>query len=313
MSMGDQEQNSVFPFRRVVTAVMQDELAKWKHRDVVHYGINCLMCNVVFRVTEKQLDRKFCGNRCKYASLATEHRGEDHFKRSGQWIGCRVCGKKTWVKQSRIDAGKGKCCSKECFLKEHPLALRFPDVTRTCLHCGDEFTCKESDKTQHCSVRCGTQASYDTRRHPPVDGRNNGRFGKPPKYMKYDVFTDRLGRTFRLRSSYEIAFVEQHLDRCGLTWDYEPQTFDLGDISYTPDFWVEELQTFVEAKGYMRPKARAKMELFRKLNPTVSLIVATEDVLCGRFGLDLSKETIKDIQCRYNAKTYIRRDQREVA
>lgn len=48
-------------------------------------------------------------------------------------------------------------------------------------------------------------------------------------------------------------------------------------------------------------------------NSSINLILATEDVLCSQLGIDLSKETIRDIQCRYNAKTYVRRDQREAA
>lgn len=302
-----------FLFERIARLVATEELGKGKHVDKAHFDINCLMCNAVFRVTEKQLSRKFCSSKCRFDSLAIEYRGEDHFKRSGQWVECRVCGKKTWVKQSRIDADKGKCCSRECYLKEHPSTLKFPDVTRNCLRCGEEFTCKESDKTLYCTVSCSQLHSYATGRHPPTDGRNNGRFGRPPKFMRYDPFVDRLGRTFRMRSSYEIALVEQYLDKFEMTWDYEPKTFDLGATTYTPDFWVEELGAFIEAKGYMRKQAREKIELFERLNPDVKLIVATEDVLRTNFGLDLSKEMIKDIQERYHAKTYVRHDQREAA
>ncbi len=299
-----------FHFERTVHMIGSEELGKGKHVRKAHYDINCLMCNVIFRVTEKQLDRKFCSSKCLHNSFAIEFRGPSH-KRSGQCVECRVCKKETWVKQSRIDAGKGRCCSRECYLREHPSTLKFPKQIRICLFCKHEFTVSQSKTAPtYCSVSCSQLHSYASGRHPPVDGRNNGRFGRPPKYMKYDPLVDRLGRTFRMRSSYEIALVEQCLDKLEMTWDYEPKTFDLGDTTYTPDFWVEELHAFVETKGYMRDEARKKIELFRRMNPDVKLIVATEDVLRENFELNLSKEVISDIQTRYNAKTYLRRDQK---
>lgn len=39
--------------------------------------------------------------------------------RRGQMITCK-CGKIKWFKQSRIDAGRGKFCSKTCYVKFHP-------------------------------------------------------------------------------------------------------------------------------------------------------------------------------------------------
>lgn len=51
-------------------------------------------------------------------------------------------------------------------------------------------------------------------------------------------------------SRLEVAFA-QHLDRLGLTWQYEPCIIRLPTgRSYIPDFYVREWYTYVEVKGW---------------------------------------------------------------
>lgn len=258
------ENTQQFPFERITQIVQASELAKWKHQGLAHYDINCLMCNAPMRVTEKQLKRRFCGRSCLHASLAVVHRGASK-KRHGQWVNCLACHECFWMKQSKIDVGKGKYCSRECYIKAHPLTL---DPTR-------------------CNL-----------------------YGKPRIYTLFDPYVDRLGRIFRFRSSYEIVLVEQYLDRMMLTWDYECQTFDVGDFTYTPDFWVVEEQRFIEVKGYLRENERQKIEKFRSIYPQVGYVLATSDVLRDEFGLDLSKRALTAINNRYKVRTYVRHQDR---
>lgn len=109
--------------------------------------------------------------------------------------------------------------------------------------------------------------------------------GGYPDRCKY---TDQLGRTLNLRSSYEILFAK-YLDTIEAYWEYEPNRFKLNDgSSYTPDFLVcypIELQEtyqlsweFVEVKGYMTPENALKIRLFCETYPNLSLRVvpATE-------------------------------------
>lgn len=60
----------------------------------------------------------------------------------------------------------------------------------------------------------------------------------------------------RLEARWAVFF-----DELGVTWDYEPQGFDLGDAGlYLPDFWLEDHQCWFEVKGqwpeYHSPEIR---------------------------------------------------------
>jgi hypothetical protein len=49
-----------FSFERIASIVTSDELAKkLKDKRLVHYDVNCLMCNVVFCATENILTGNF--------------------------------------------------------------------------------------------------------------------------------------------------------------------------------------------------------------------------------------------------------------
>jgi hypothetical protein len=69
-----------------------------------------------------------------------------------------------------------------------------------------------------------------------------------------------------MRSSWEVA-VAHRLDRDGLKWRYEPQTFVLaGNMRYTPDFLVDlgaYGQLWIEVKGEFFGKAAEKIAAFR--------------------------------------------------
>lgn len=69
----------------------------------------------------------------------------------------------------------------------------------------------------------------------------------------------------RMRSSWEVA-VAHRLDRDGLEWDYEPQTFALAEnVRYTPDFRVNlgvYGTLWIEVKGEFFGKSREKAAAF---------------------------------------------------
>ena len=75
-------------------------------------------------------------------------------------------------------------------------------------------------------------------------------------------------KDIKLRSSWELAFA-QYLDSKGYTWKHEPETFQTLHGFYTPDFWVEELGSYVEVKGYFRKDAKQKFDDFSKTHPII--------------------------------------------
>jgi len=95
-------------------------------------------------------------------------------------------------------------------------------------------------------------------------GDKNGMFGKSPcwKKIKYN--------NIWMRSTWEVAYAK-YLDKNKIKWLYELKTFDLGEYSYTPDFYLPKTDEYIEIKGYMRKKDLIRMNLFKLENKLVLL------------------------------------------
>lgn len=73
-----------------------------------------------------------------------------------------------------------------------------------------------------------------------------------------------------LRSSWEKR-VANYLFEHGIEWIYEPKTFEMGEITYTPDFYLPKENKYIEVKGWMSPKGKKKIETFRRWHPEICL------------------------------------------
>jgi hypothetical protein len=78
-----------------------------------------------------------------------------------------------------------------------------------------------------------------------MSGKNSHRFGKPPIHGKRIRYKD-----ICFRSSWEVAYAK-YLDKNQIKWLYESKTFDLGNCTYTPDFYLPEKNEYIEIKGYL--------------------------------------------------------------
>jgi hypothetical protein len=87
-------------------------------------------------------------------------------------------------------------------------------------------------------------------------------------YSKHINFTDKKGRVFKLKSSWEVK-VAEFLDRENINWDYESEKFPIQywyenvliEGTYTPDFFLENGDIW-EVKGYWRKDALIKYQQF---------------------------------------------------
>jgi len=75
-----------------------------------------------------------------------------------------------------------------------------------------------------------------------------------------------------MRSGYEVAYAKW-LDKQDIKWCYESKTFDLGNTTYTPDFYLPETNTYIEIKGWWRDDAKKKFKLFKKQYPRIKIVV----------------------------------------
>jgi len=66
-----------------------------------------------------------------------------------------------------------------------------------------------------------------------------------------------------MRSTWEAKYAK-YLDNQNIKWLYEPKTFDLGKITYTPDFYLPQTDEYIEIKGYLRKNSKNKIRLFNK-------------------------------------------------
>lgn len=98
-------------------------------------------------------------------------------------------------------------------------------------------------------------------------GKNATMFGHPATHGKGTYY-----RGIWMRSSYEIKYAKW-LDKRNIDWYYESKTFDLGNCTYTPDFYLPDVNEYIEIKGYWRNDALNKFNLFKKLYPKVKITI----------------------------------------
>lgn len=167
--------------------------------------------------------------------------------------------------------GKPKCidCNKEILYEE-----------KRCTKCFHNFL-KEKFKGIKPSKKC-LKAAKKANSHPlskehkekikkSMMGKNKGKnsalFGKIPQPIKRCKY-----KRIKMRSSWEVAYAK-YLDKQGIKWLYESKTFDLGDTTYTPDFYLPESDTYIEIKGRWFKGAKEKFNLFRKKYYSMNIVL----------------------------------------
>ncbi len=98
-------------------------------------------------------------------------------------------------------------------------------------------------------------------------GKNSGRFGKLSPHGKRIKY-----RGICFRSSWEVLYTKW-LDKQHIKWLYESKTFDLGNTTYTPDFYLPKTDEYIEIKGWWWERTLKKFKLFKKLYPKVNIKV----------------------------------------
>jgi hypothetical protein len=101
----------------------------------------------------------------------------------------------------------------------------------------------------------------------------DGKIGYHGKHFRY--------KDINFKSSWEYKYAK-YLTKNNIKWLYEPKTFDLGDTTYTPDFYLPKTKEHIEIKGYWRNDAKKKFKLFKKLYPKIKIILLTAKELKTR-------------------------------
>jgi len=89
---------------------------------------------------------------------------------------------------------------------------------------------------------------------------------------KFSIPTIYKGIQMRSKLETRIAFM---LDKMNLKWSYEPKVFLLSSgIHYKPDFYLTELDTWIEAKGVIGENNVKISKTFCKDNSTELLLIS---------------------------------------
>jgi len=107
--------------------------------------------------------------------------------------------------------------------------------------------------------------SENVKKNKTFVGKNNPMYGKVTHSRS--GFRKDLGHS--VRSSWEANFA-RILKYLNITYEYEKQTFDLGDTTYTPDFYIPTKDTFYEVKGFLSHLKH--VEFSKKYNKKVVLV-----------------------------------------
>ncbi len=150
---------------------------------------------------------------------------------------CKICGK-------IVSSYKTKKCQK-CYL-ETMKGIGNPmfGIHRYGKSC-PRFKDGRSLKKNYC-IDCGKQINWQSRRCSKCANKEekNPSFGKPCPHIKHSKYKE-----IWMRSSYETKFAF-FLDLNEIKWQYEPKRFDLGKLTYLPDFYLSEFDCYIEIKGW---------------------------------------------------------------
>lgn len=106
-----------------------------------------------------------------------------------------------------------------------------------------------------------------------IKSRENVRRGKDSNFYGKKYWPDRKLFNYNnvlFRSNWEVKTV-QYFDQNNIEWQYESKVFELGNTTYTPDFYLINENKWIEVKGYWYDDAKEKFELFKQLYPQINI------------------------------------------
>jgi len=134
-----------------------------------------------------------------------------------------------------------------------------------CIGCNKEICI---DTYLYGSKKCGSCSQKGTVKKGTSlaqQGRNNNHFGKPASNGKRYWY-----KNYCFRSTWETLYAK-YLDRKGIEWQYESKTFNLGNITYTPDFYLPKLDIYIEVKGFWWKKQKEKFIKFKRQYSNINI------------------------------------------
>lgn len=179
---------------------------------------NCKTCNKeIFIYPSRLKTQKFCGTKCRFESQKIQ-------KSKRIEVSCPKCNKtflKT-VKKYQI------YCSFKCSKRE----------LKTCVTCGNQF-----DSSHKNAKRCSRKCQFKDQSNGTIKIKLNGITG----------YRTDLNPSYYFKSAFEADFA-RFLNYVGISYVYESKTFEVNNSFYTPDFYLDQFNLYIELKGTDRKK-----------------------------------------------------------
>lgn len=230
----------------------------------------CKDCNKKISISSALYGSYKCGA-CSHRELYKDPKNHPNFKdgRSLKKYYCD-CGKEISIYSALY--GKGRC--NYCAKKEDSINI----IGEKNPFFGKKHTIETKIKIGKVSIGRIFSKISKQKLSKVLKGKNNPMFGKIGAHGKWGKY-----KGIYMRSSWEVIF-SRFLTLSGINWKYEFKTFDLGNCTYTPDFYIPEWDKYIEIKGWWRNDDKEKFKLFKKKYKNIKIEVLMKPEL-QNFGL----------------------------
>ena len=120
----------------------------------------------------------------------------------------------------------------------------------------------------------GKEHTDETKLQISKQSTKNARKGNKSNFYGKKYWPKREKLFFKdiyFRSNWEILTVK-YFEENNIKWQYEPKYFIINDkCTYTPDFYLSELDKWIEVKGYWRDDAITKFAEFKIIYPNINI------------------------------------------
>ena len=283
------------------------------HKVFSIYGIHThYICAHEGRATYRPKDREF--NVRRFKEMGKNRDFELYGDRKDFLVKCHSCGHTFIVNErEKIHPQREKYyCSRSCAnrrqhseetkykIKDSLIkrSLELRDETqfiRLCKICEKPFNIKApSDEKKTCSPQCRINLSKITERKKILDTSKMGGLRDGGGYSKMIDYTNSFGNTMKLNRE-EITLAKA-LDATGMYWDRNTKGFYYEDLQslprkYHPDFYVTDVDVYVEYKGWVTESMTHKMEDAVRRNGFKLLIIYGQNKRYKDLGLNITTVT----------------------
>jgi hypothetical protein len=211
---------------------------------------------LAFQEIGKKLNVHFetIGRYCKNYKIKTIIYGnQKDIKLRGQKKKCIDCG--CLVSRNNVTR-----CNK-CFKKYNvgKNNTHYKGIKYYCVDCNIQVSDSRHKRCNNC------QSKY-------FSGKRSHLYGKTPPIPKRISYNN-----FLFRSYWEANFAKW-LDLSNIKWKYEPKMFDLGNCTYTPDFYLPTFDCWIEIKGWENKDFKKKFKKWQKQYKLNNRLLFREDL-----------------------------------